>query len=108
MATSSQARAQTPLARRYLHQLCKHFQHKLPVTLGDVQGRIDFAAGICELDAADADGVLQMRLTADDEAGLTRLQEVVARHLVRFGFRDEIAVDWTRPIVAPAEADHAT
>jgi hypothetical protein len=34
------------------------------------------------------DGTLVMQVTADDEAALTVLEDVVARHLVRFAFRD--------------------
>jgi hypothetical protein len=97
-ALASEAHVSTSMPRRYLHQLCKHFQHKLPVTLDDWQGRIAFPAGICELDAAAVAGILQMRLTAGDEAGLIQLEEVVARHLERFGYRDEIKVHWTRSI----------
>jgi hypothetical protein len=94
----AEARVSTSMPRRYLHQLCKHFQHKLPVTLDDWQGRIEFAAGICELDAATIGGVLQMRVTAAGETELAWLQDVVARHLERFAFRDEIKIQWTRSI----------
>ena len=37
---SSEARVATAAPARYLAQLCKHFAHKLPVTLGDDRGRI--------------------------------------------------------------------
>jgi hypothetical protein len=33
--------------------------------------------------------------TAEDEAQLATLKDVVARHLVRFGTNDELAVSWT-------------
>jgi hypothetical protein len=94
----TEARVPTNMPRRYLHQLCKHFQHRLPVTLDDWQGRIDFPAGVCELDAAAIGGVLRMRLTARDQDELAHLEDVVARHLERFAFRDEIKVDWTPSI----------
>lgn len=95
-ALSSQANVPTNMARRYLTQLCKHFQHRLPVMLDDWHGRIEFPAGLCELDGATIGGVLQMRVTAPDEASLARLEDVVGRHLERFAFRDELKVRWTR------------
>lgn len=74
---SSEARVPTPAPRRYLGQLCKHFQHKLPVTFDDTKGRIEFAAGVCDLDASAEEEVLRLRVTANDDAGLARLEDVV-------------------------------
>jgi hypothetical protein len=93
---SSEARVQTDVPRRYLGQLCKHCQHKLPVTLEETRGRIEFAGGVCEVGASLDDGVLLLRVTAPDEDGLARLEDVVARHLERFAFREELRVAWQR------------
>ena len=90
----SEARVTTDVAPRYLTQLCKHFQHKLPVTLADDHGTIAFSGGTCALQATD--GILVMQVTADDEAALATLEDVVARHLVRFAFRDPPEIRWTR------------
>ena len=91
---SSEARVPTAAPRRYLGQLCKHFQHKLPVTLAEDHGRIEFTAGVCLLDA-DAEALV-MRVTASDEAALATLEDVIARHLGRFAFRDEPEIRWAR------------
>lgn len=91
---SSETRVPTTMPSRYLAQLCKHFQHKLPVTLDERHGRIEFSAGICELDAAS--DALVMRVLASDEAGLAALEDVVARHLERFAFREKPEIHWTR------------
>jgi hypothetical protein len=93
---SSEVRVQTDVPRRCLGQLCKHFQHKLPVTLDETRGRIEFAAGVCEVDASPDGGMLLLRVTAPDEDGLARLEDVVARHLERFAFREELRVAWHR------------
>ena len=85
----------TPQAGRYLTQLCKHFQHKRPVTLEDGSGHIAFGAGDCRLRAAA--GVLTLSLDAADEAQLAQLQDVVARHLLRFAFRETLQIEW-RPV----------
>jgi hypothetical protein len=86
------ARVPTPLPRRYISQLCKHFDHKLPVTLGEADGTITFAMGLCTL-RAESDAIV-MRVESEDAEGLARLEDVVARHLVRFAFREPVAVEW--------------
>jgi hypothetical protein len=95
-ALTSEARVATELPRRYLGQLCKHFQHKLPVELTETHGRVEFAMGVCTLDAESVAGVLLMRVEAADEAALAKLEDVVARHLERFAFREALAVAWVR------------
>src|SRR5690348_11515990 len=92
---SSEARVPTAVPRRYLGQLCKHFQHKLPVTLDEQHGRIEFRAGVCELDATNAE-TLTMRLVAGDPDSLAKLEDVVGRHLERFAFREGLEVHWMR------------
>ena len=99
----AEASVATPLARRYLGQLCKHFEHKRPVTFDERQGRIEFGAGPCELWAEE--GTLRLRVSAADADALAQLEDVVARHLVRFAFRDELTVAWNRttPVEHPPE-----
>jgi uncharacterized protein len=82
----------TPQARLYLTQLCKHFQHKCPVELDEAAGRIIFSAGDCDLQAQD--GILRLSVTAEDGTQLALLQDVVARHLLRFAFREELRITW--------------
>jgi hypothetical protein len=91
-AVHSVAEVRTPLAARYLTQLCKHFEHRCAVTHDAESGDIAFAAGHCFL-RAEPD-VLRLSLEAADVPSLTQLQDVVARHLVRFAFREEMQVDW--------------
>ena len=79
---------------RCLTQLCKHFEHKLPVALAEGRGRIEFSGGVCALKAGDE--ALVMRLSAGDETALAGLEDVVARHLLRFAFREKPDVHWTR------------
>jgi hypothetical protein len=88
----STAEIATPLAGRYMTQLCKHFQHKLPVTLDDSAGHIAFNIGDCRL-SADA-GRLTLTLDSPGDAQLAQLQDVVARHLLRFAFRETMQIVW--------------
>jgi hypothetical protein len=92
---NSVATVATEHASRYLQQLCKHFQHKLPVTFDETKGQVDFTIGSCRLDAKE--GVLTMSLNAPDEVQMAQLQDVVVRHLVRFAFREELPIEWSAP-----------
>jgi hypothetical protein len=85
------ARVPTAHASRYLQQLCKHWSHKFPVEFTPQNGRIEMSAGVLILDA-DPEG-LGLRLTAEPD-NLVRMQGVVADHLKRFAFREELAFDW--------------
>jgi hypothetical protein len=93
----TQAILQTAVAPRYLGQFCKHFAHKLPVEMEDdnSKGVVRFGAGSCRL-TADA-AALTMTVDAADAAAVATLQDVVARHLVRFAFREEVTLAWSVP-----------
>ena len=91
----SVAEVATPQAARYLAQLCKHFQHKLPVTWDEKAGHIAFSMGECRLSAKD--NLLTLSLASPGDAELERLQDVVARHLLRFAFREALDVQWRGP-----------
>ena len=82
----------TEQASRYLQQLCKHFAHKRPVTFDEHAGEISFTAGECRLRAEG--GALRILLDAPSAEDMAQLKDVVIRHLVRFAFREELAVDW--------------
>jgi len=79
--------------RRYMSQLCKHFEHKAPVTLEEDTGSISFPMGACML-RAEPDRLV-MRVSGED---LGRLEDVVARHLLRFAFRSPPDIVWTRQL----------
>lgn len=96
-AASARAEWRGKLARRYLIQLCKHFQHRLPVTLdeGDAttaSGTIGFDAGICTLRAEGE--TLTLTVSASDAESLARVEGVVARHFERFAFREDAGLNW--------------
>lgn len=102
-STRHTARADVALEKpgRYLQQLCKHFAHKLPgTTFSATEGRIPFPMGTCDLDATSAADTLILCVAAENADDLARLEDVVARHLERFTFREETAIAWTRDVAA--------
>lgn len=92
----SEARVATPRSARYLGQLCKHFAHRIPASYEAGQGRIEFPSGICELEAAG--DLLILRASAADSPSLAQVEDVVARHLERFAFRDKPEINWNRGV----------
>ena len=91
-ALTCHAKVATPQAEKYLAQLCKHFQHKRPVSFDQHTGHIGFTVGDCRL-GAEAD-TLALSLSAPDPDQLAQLQDVVVRHLLRFAFREELRIEW--------------
>ncbi len=91
----SLARVATDKAERYLGQMCKHFAHKLPVIQKGANGTLPFSIGTCRMEADG--GGLTLRLEAPDADQMAQLQEVVASHLLRFAFREDMTVEWTTP-----------
>ena len=88
----AEARVATANACKYMQQLCKHFQHKLPAEFDAAVGSISFPAGEVRL-TANAE-TLAITLEAKSDQELDRLEDVVARHLARFAFREELDVQW--------------
>lgn len=80
-------------ARTYMIQLCKHFGHKIEATFDDLHGRIAFGERVCELEVSTPD-VLRISLTADSEANLHAVANIVDRHLRRFAFKEELTIQW--------------
>ena len=91
---TSVARVNTPSPARYMGQLCKHFAHKIPASFDADSGRIEFPFGLCEL--AIGDDLLVMCVSAANDADLAQMEDVIARHLLRFAFREPPEVVWKR------------
>ena len=111
---TAEARLATDRASRYLTQLCRHLGQmnrvshrphgghgeghgqKMPavehVDCTDTHGTVRFADGRWTLDATP-DG-LTLRVDADDEAALRRLQDGIVARIEKIGRRDGLQVRW--------------
>jgi hypothetical protein len=84
----------TQRPERYIKQLVSHLGHRLTTEVGeDGRGVITSEYGRATLEPAD--GALVLTVTADDAEALARLEDVIARHLVRFATAEELTVTWT-------------
>jgi uncharacterized protein len=63
------------------------------VRFDDQEAVIPFSFGHAQRRAGE--GELRLEALAQTPAGLTRVEQVVASHLERFGRRDELVVSWT-------------
>ncbi|MDF5753283.1 DUF2218 domain-containing protein [Spongiactinospora sp. TRM90649] len=90
----STANVTTDRPERYLKQLCSHLGRKIQADHTETEGLLTFAYGQCELTAHP--GSLALRAAAPTPDDLDKVEDVVARHLARFGDRDELTVTWTR------------
>lgn len=91
----SEARVATDRPARYAKQLAAHMGRKIEAHWSEETGRgtLTFATGTATL-AAEPDALL---LAVEGETeNLPGLEDVVGRHLVRFGTRDELVVAWRR------------
>jgi len=93
--TVSTADVATDRAARYGKQLASHLGRRATAEWDEQAGNgwIDFGETRAEL-TAGAD-TLHIRLSAAPDA-VARMEDVVGRHLVRFGSRDELTVQWVR------------
>ena len=92
---ATEATVLTDRPERYAKQLVSHLGRKKggqwsPETRS---GTINLSSGQATLTAKD--GELHLRILAS-AAELPRLEDVVERHLLRFGERDELTVTWER------------
>lgn len=82
----------TKLGSKYLQQLCKHFSHKVTVDFNPETARVDFPFGLCFMVATD--NSLTFYIQSPKPEGLMRTQAVIDDHLLRFGFREELVIEW--------------
>jgi hypothetical protein len=91
----SRAAVSTDRPGRYAKQLVAHLSRRSAGEWSDESGTgwIQFEAARAELTSGD--GVLNL-LVRTEPAQIDRFEDVVGRHLVRFGTRDELIVHWVR------------
>ena len=96
---TSHATVPTDRADRYAKQLVSHLGRKAGVALVGDGHRLTLSAGNCVVRATL--GGIELRAEAETEQALRAVEDVVARHLERFGQRNELSVAWVTD--APAD-----
>ena len=89
----ARAEVATPTPDRFIRQLVSHLSHKATTELQpDETGVIAVHDGQCKLTSEGE--LLVLEATADGAEGLAHIQDVVGRHLERFGARAALRVEW--------------
>lgn len=91
---TSTATIATADGSRLIKRLCTHWAHKLEVEFDETRARVVFDADTVATLAATAD-TLVARLTAADDAGLARYQDVVGSHLQRMARGETLDIGWS-------------
>ncbi|MCW2606347.1 MAG: hypothetical protein JWO60_1040 [Frankiales bacterium] len=91
---SSRADVATDRPERYAKQLVSHLGRKLAFTQDGDTATADVAGTTASITTGD--GVLVLQVAGTDPDGVARAEGALASHLVRFGDKDELTVDWHR------------
>ncbi|WGM46027.1 hypothetical protein KOAAANKH_00892 [Brevundimonas sp. NIBR10] len=93
--TRSTTTVATSNASKYLTQLSKHWSHRFPdLTYTAERADIPLPGGPCVLTADPQ--ALHIVIDGSDAQTAERLEGVVAEHLRRFAFREDLTFDWVR------------
>jgi uncharacterized protein len=92
-ATAHVAMADPP---RYMNRLAKHFEHRVAVERQERSASVAFPNAPCSMQASDM--FLDIRIEAQDAATLTRLQEVVTKHLKQVASQETFEVEWSTSV----------
>jgi uncharacterized protein len=82
----------TDAPARYAKQLVSHLGRRVEWTTDGAVSSAGIAGGTGVVEVGD--GVLHLRAEAPDAETLERVQDVLGRHLERFGQRNELVVSW--------------
>lgn len=93
--SDSRALVSTDRPARYGKQLVNHLGRRQGGEWDDATSTGWVVLGDGRLEASVGDGTLDLALAAP-AADLERLEDVVGRHLVRFGARDGLVCAWVR------------
>jgi hypothetical protein len=90
---TARADVRTDTPERYAKQLVAHLGHRLEFTTTGATSTAEIGTGVGAVEVGD--GVLILHASAPDAEALDRVQDVLGRHLERFGTRQELTVVWT-------------
>jgi hypothetical protein len=91
---TTRADVATDQPERYAKQLVAHLGRKTAFATDGTTSTARFGAGTGQVVVGD--GVLVLLAEAPDAEALARVEDVLGRHLERFGARNELVVRWSQ------------
>lgn len=106
---TSSASVKTERPGRYGKQLASHMGRKVPFTWDEAEqrGEVTFADGAVTATLTAREGALDFELTAPAEE-VERFEDVLGRHLVRFGAREGLECAWQRSDSSPGTTQRSS
>jgi len=98
----TEAIVKTEFGKLYLKKLCRHFARKVPTTMSDSQGRIEFPFGPNRIDVDDEQ--MHLQIEVNDSAEIDCAEKVVTEHLIRMAHKENLTVQWVRNNSSSEEA----
>lgn len=92
----TETRIETTSGSTYLRKLCRHFAHKVPATVSDDQGIIEFHFGRCRIKVAQDH--LHCCVDVENEQQFTAAEQVITEHLTRMARSEALSVQWVRHV----------
>lgn len=92
----TQAAVELSDAGRYMKQLCRHFAHKVDVEFDDTVGIKRMPGMLCTMKVTEPT-ILTFVIDAESAERAVRHQDVIARHLEKFAFRETVTFEWSEP-----------
>jgi hypothetical protein len=94
MSLRSESIVRTQAPARNMARLCNHLAHRVTVVRNPTDARVDFPGGAVALMEA-GDETLRMHIDAPDEAALTRIKDVLGRHLAQVAAGETLEIVWS-------------
>jgi uncharacterized protein len=91
---TSRADVVTATPARYAKQLVSHLSRRIEWTTEGVTSTAILGTATGQI--VIGDGVLTLVASGPDEEGVAHVEDVLGRHLERFGQRNELRVTWVR------------
>jgi hypothetical protein len=77
----------------YVHELCTHFEKRVPVDAAKAGARVTLPIGTCDLAASEAG--ISARIEAEPDH-IDRMEEVFGGWIERVAFRENANLTWRR------------
>jgi hypothetical protein len=90
---SATAHVAIPDPARYMNRLATHFEHRVAVERHEHTASVAFPDAPCTMQASDTH--LDIRIAAADLTTLTRIREVVTKHLKQVASQEAFDVEWS-------------
>ena len=99
---TSRAEVATDAPERYAKQLVSHLGHRVSVTETPEGSVLAFDGGRGTVRVAE--GAVILEAVAGSPAALATVQDVLGRHLERFGAKAQLVVTWSPAVEGPPPA----